>query len=118
MLAAVLALAAGCHALRQPELDVGDADVFTLSIVNHHRLNVTIYNVAQGRRERIGEVTAATTTPFRLHARRYPSSEIRLLADAVGSPESVQAELMHVEPGDVIEWTLESDLGRSMLIRR
>lgn len=109
---------AGC-VVRQPEPAMEDAaDLFTLSVVNHHRLNVTIYNVAQGHRDRIGEVTAAAKAEFPLHLDRYVGHEIQLYADAVGSPETVRSELIHVSPGDVVEWTLETELNRSTLVIR
>ena len=90
-----------------------ETDVVTVSVVNHHRLNVTVYNVAQGRRIRLGEVTAAANGAFKLHIRRLPSSEVQLLADPVGSSTTALSELLHVSAGDVIQWILETDLARS-----
>jgi hypothetical protein len=85
----------------------------TVTVVNHHALNVTVFNVAQGRRDRLGEVTAAATASFKLHARRLPGSELQLLADPIGSSRPVTSELVHVSAGDVVQWMLESDLARS-----
>jgi hypothetical protein len=102
---------------RGPDVE-DDSDLVTINIINHHRLNVTIFNVAQGHRDRIGEVTAATNAQFKLHLRRYVASEIQLYADAIGSPETVRAEVLHLQPGDIVDWTLETELNRSHLMVR
>jgi hypothetical protein len=108
---------AACFVHRGSDIE-DDSDLVTINIINHHRLNVTIFNVAQGHRDRIGEVTAATNGQFKLHLRRYVASEIQLYADAVGSPETVRAELLHLQPGDIVDWTLETELSRSHLMVR
>ena len=54
-------------------------------IVNNHALNVAVFNVAHGRRERLGEVTAMASSSFKLHLRRLPANEIQLRADPIGS---------------------------------
>jgi hypothetical protein len=41
------------------------------------------------------------------------SRQIALLADAIGSPEAVRSETLVLQPGQYIEWTLESSLRRS-----
>ncbi|HXT14054.1 MAG TPA: hypothetical protein VN706_00395 [Gemmatimonadaceae bacterium] len=109
----VLALLPACHPRHDPAIEEDDSDAVTLSVVSHHRLNVVIYNVAQGHRDRIGEVTAAGTTSFKLHLRRYAANELVLLADPIGSPTEVKTETLHLVAGDVLEWTLEDDLARS-----
>jgi hypothetical protein len=99
--------------MRRNELPVDDTDVVTVEIVNHHQLNVTVFNVAAGRRERIGEVTAAASSSFKLHLRRLPNSEMQLLADPIGSSRTTRTELLRVGAGDVVSWVLETDLARS-----
>ncbi|HTE46158.1 MAG TPA: hypothetical protein VK636_12980 [Gemmatimonadaceae bacterium] len=111
-LAALTALCA-CALMRGPSLPEDATDIVTLNIINHHRLNVTVFNVAQGRRERLGEVTAASTASFKLHLRRLPAPEIQLFADPIGAPAGVTSEVLHVSAGDNVDWTLETDLGRS-----
>jgi hypothetical protein len=101
-----------CSSLRhaQPE---DQTDVLTITVVNHHALNVTVFNVAAGRRDRLGEVTAAGSASFRLHVRRLPGSELQLRADPIGSSRPVTSEVLHVSAGDLVQWMLESDLARS-----
>ena len=117
-LALLLLLASGgCAALRhsQPE---DETDVVDVTIVNNHTLNVTVFNVAQGHRDRLGEVTAMASGSFKLHLRRLPANEIQLRADPIGSPRPVTSELVRVSPGDVVQWTLESNLARSHIAIR
>ena len=114
---ALLLASGGCAALRhsQPE---DETDVVTVMIVNNHTLNVTVFNVAHGRRDRLGEVTAIATSSFKVHLQRLPASELQLRADPIGSPRPVTSELLHVSPGDLVQWTLESDLARSHIAIR
>ena len=102
-----------CASLRHNDVPVDDSDVVTVEIVNHHQLNVTIFNVASGRRDRLGEVTAAAASSFKVHVRRLPNSEMQLLADPIGSSRTTRTELLRVGAGDTVSWVLETDLARS-----
>ena len=114
---ALLLASGGCAALRhsQPE---DETDVVTVMIVNNHALNVAVFNVAHGRRDRLGEVTAMASGSFKLHLRRLPANEIQLRADPIGSPRPVTSELLRVSAGDLVQWTLESNLARSHIAIR
>jgi hypothetical protein len=114
---AILLAGAACSALRHnPPED--ETDVITIRIVNNNLLNVTVFNVASGHRDRLGEVTSAASSTFRMHLRRLPANEIQLMADPIGSPRPVTSELVRVSPGDEVEWVLESNLGRSHIAIR
>jgi len=39
-----------------------------------------------------------------------PTRTIRLIAHPIGSPSSIDTELIHVQPGQFIDWHLENDL--------
>lgn len=114
---ALLAVATGCP-MRGGTAEAADENVATLSIINHHPLDVVIYNVRQGHRERIGEVTAASTHTFTLHLRQYPGNEIQLSADPIGSTQPTTTQVLHVLAGETVEWTLETDLARSFVVVR
>ena len=109
----LLVATGGCNALRSGGTPEDQTDIVTVTIVNHHSLNVTVFNVIQGRRDRLGEVIPAASMSFKLHLRRLPANELQLLADPIGSTRSVTSELLHVEAGDVVQWVLESNLARS-----
>jgi hypothetical protein len=103
----------GCARLRSPGIPEDETDVVTINVVNHHLLNVAIYNVVQGHRDRIGEVTSAAAASFRIHLRRVVAGELQLYADPVGATRGVTSELLHLTAGDRVDWTLETDLDRS-----
>ena len=41
------------------------------------------------------------------------SRNVRLLANPIGADASVRTETIHIQPGQFIEWRLESQLARS-----
>jgi hypothetical protein len=113
-LAALILLAlSACTRMRSAAIEEDDTDVITLNIVNHHLLNVTVFNVIQGHRDRLGEVTSASKTSFKLHLRRMAGGDLQLYADPVGATQGVTSERLHLSAGDTVEWTLETDLARS-----
>ena len=114
---ALLLASAACSALRHnPPED--ETDVITIRIVNNNLLNVTVFNVASGHRDRLGEVTSAASSSFRMHLRRLPTNEIQLMADPIGSTRPVTSEVVRVRAGDEVEWVLESQLSRSHIAIR
>lgn len=85
-----------------------------LEVTNHNWLDVNVYVVHGNQRIRLVTVTAtqgaSVTVP--VHALR-PNGEIRLMAHAVGQPESFLSEVIFAKGGSTIAWTLEGDLKRS-----
>jgi hypothetical protein len=115
---ATLSVAASCAFRHQASSAEDDSDVVTLNVINHHPLDVVVFNVRQGYRERIGDVTAASRASFRLHLRRYPGEEVQFFADPVGRSQGVTSEVLHLFPGQAADWTLETDLARSSIAVR
>ena len=73
-----------------------------------------MYVVHDGQRTRVGTVTATTTQEFDLSTRLLGSNrQVALIGDAVGSKEVVRTEVLTLQPGQYIEWTLENALKRS-----
>lgn len=99
--------------MRHGDVPVDDTDIVTVNVINHHQLNVTVFNVASGRRDRLGEVTAAASSSFKVHLRRLANREMQLLADPIGSSRTTRTELLRVDAGDTVSWILETDLARS-----
>jgi hypothetical protein len=89
------------------------ADV-TLQVTNHNFLDVTVFVVHDGARLRVGLVTGSSTQSFTLPGRMVAlSHELALVGEPVGSRAVARTETLLVQPGQRIEWTLESDLRRS-----
>ena len=116
----VAPLGAACHSPFQtssPTPIVIDADsTVALQIANHNWLDVVIYVVRDGQPQRIGIAAAASPATF-----VFPrwmlgqAGEIQLWGRPVGARGSAFTETVVVQPGQWIEWTLESDLSRSAI---
>lgn len=87
---------------------------FAIVVVNHHWLDVRVYVVRDGQRTPVGTVTATSTEQFDVSTRLLGSQrQISLMGEAVGSAEVVQTEVITVQVGQYVEWTLENTLRRS-----
>lgn len=85
-----------------------------LNVTNHNYLDVVVYVVHDGQRTRIGTVTGSSSTVFFLPFRLLGQGrEIRLFGDAIGSDAYAVTDILVVQRGQYIEWTLETDLRRS-----
>ncbi len=116
-LAALLSAAPACWWHRKP---IGHAAVeapageIALQVTNHNYLDVVVYVLHDGQRTRIGTVTGSSSQVFYLPVRLLGQGhEIQLYGDAIGSPDFASTERLIIQPGQYIEWTLESDLRRS-----
>jgi len=85
-----------------------------LVVENHHWNDVVISVLHDGVVERIGLATAVKTTTFVIPSGRLGAAGlIRLRGHAVGAPDDQTTDAFLVQPGQEIQWTLESDLARS-----
>ncbi len=92
-----------------------------LNVVNHNYLDVVIYVLHHGVRTRVGSVTGSTSTVFLLPARLLGQGrEIQLRGYPIGAKDTsiggqnyAFTEILVVQQGQYIEWTLETDLRRS-----
>jgi hypothetical protein len=85
-----------------------------LVVENHHWSDVIVSVIHDGVIDRIGMVTAVKTSTFIIPGRRLsPGGLIQLRGHAVGAPDSHTTEALQVRAGQMIQWTLESDLARS-----
>lgn len=100
------------HAHPIPE---GPPDV-PLEIANHNWLDVIIYVVRDGQPVRVGIANASSSASFSLPARLLGQGhEIRLWGHPIGGTGGTLTESVVVQPGQWIEWTLETDLSRSAI---
>jgi hypothetical protein len=85
-----------------------------LAVVNHHWLDVAIYVIHDGQRTRLGMAGGSARTELSLPPRLLGvGRELRLYGDPIGSAEQAMTEPILVQPGQFIEWLLETELGRS-----
>lgn len=91
-------------------------ETITVEVRNHNWLDVVIYVVHGGHRTRLMTVVAAGAGSAVLPSHTLRSQgEIRLLAHAVGKPETFLSESIVAKAGMTIDWTLETDLRRSSM---
>ena len=109
----VVTLAAGaCAGRRHSQSD--PTPEIPLKVTNHNWLDVTIYVLHDGQRTRVGSVTGSSTQEFTLPGRLLGQShQLALLGAAIGSPDYARTEVLNIQAGQYIEWTLETDLRRS-----
>jgi hypothetical protein len=104
----------------QPAASVPEGEI-ALNVINHNYLDVVIYVLHHGVRTRVGSVTGSTSAVFLLPGRLLGQGrEIQLRGYPIGSKDTAFGgqnyaftEILVVQQGQYIEWTLETDLRRS-----
>jgi hypothetical protein len=106
-IALALLLAAGCaHNAPRGPLPPHAATEIRVVVENRGWEDLTIYASHGGARHWVGHVTAAQRAVMRLPHGMHGT--VHLQADPVGSAQAFSTEMLRVEPGDRIEWTIES----------
>jgi hypothetical protein len=119
LVALALVAASNCRSPVQRGESAGTASPadgqVTFRVVNRNKLDIVVFVVHGGTRDRIGQSTASTTTPFTYALRRLGAGrEYYLLGDPVGSlGVTVRSENLTASNGQLVIWTLEHDLQRS-----
>jgi hypothetical protein len=113
---AFLALAtAGCWRHRARAYGAAPAE-WSLTIENHHWLDVEVSVLHGGQSTRVGLVTAASSQTFVLPTYLLgPGGDIQLAATPIGGGRGVATQLITIGGGQSVEWTLERSLNTSSL---
>jgi hypothetical protein len=110
----VWAMACAGHAKEPGGATPTTRSEIVMVVENHHWNDVVLYVVHDGVADRVGLATAVKTSTFTFPSRRLGTSGlIQLRAHAVGAPDDHTTDSFPVQPGQEIQWTLESDLARS-----
>ncbi len=89
---------------------------WSLTVVNHHWLDVSIVVMSDDQRSHLGTVSATQTQTYELPARMIATGRvIRLEANPIGATRILRTDPLLVQPGQRVEWTLETGLERSMV---
>lgn len=86
----------------------------TLRVDNRNWQNVDIQVVHRGIQSHLGSVNASAVTEIVFP--KYLLSdlgEVQLIAHAIGTPYTIQTQVIVLKPGTEVRWTLETDLNRS-----
>ncbi len=113
---ALAAVSAGCSRSKASVEQLAPeflADV-PLEVENRNFLDMTVYLLQQGSRQRLGTVTGASTSTVMIPKRflRGYFGELRFVADPIGSRDAVVSDAVSIRPGEHIHWTLDK-IGRS-----
>ena len=119
-LVALLAVSPACFvfnrgnkAERLPAFDVPEGEI-ALTVTNHNYLDVVVYVLHDGQETRVGTVTGSSSRVFFIPVRLLGlGHELQLLGDPIGSTDYARTQTLVIQPGQYIEWTLETDLRRS-----
>jgi hypothetical protein len=116
VLALSLALLLAC-AKREPAEpgEARNAEV-ALEVESHNWSDLVIYLVRGTSSQRLGMVGSLKTETFVFPYRRLGAGgDVQLRAYPIGGPRAYTSEIIRVQPGQWIRWTLENDLTRSFL---
>jgi hypothetical protein len=90
-----------------------------LYVDNHNVLDMRIFLLRDGQRQKIGTVPSMEKRVFAVSAAELGSAhELRLLADPIGARDSFSTEAIPVQPGAIIEWQVEKDIRFSSILLR
>lgn len=99
----------------KPAVDMG----MTLFVDNHNLLDMRVFLLTDGDRQKIGTVPSMTKRIFRVsEAELGGALELRLLADPIGSRDSFSSQPIPVQAGAIIEWQVEKDIRFSSILLR
>lgn len=103
---------AGCAPGQKEGLDVAAAEERAVLIVeNNNWADMTIYALRDGVRARIGQVTALSRGRFVLpQALTAGTSELRIMADPIGSSNRWTSQPILVMPGQELRFRLENNV--------
>ena len=105
---------ASCARRHRAPAEASPQAKWSLTVKNHHWLDVTIHVIYDGQRARVATVSAAHVETYLLSPSMIgPGRVIRLEAHPIGSAQRITTEALTVEGGQHVEWTLETGLERS-----
>jgi len=106
--AAVLALGA-CAPPVQPD-GPSAVPAATVRVTNNNWADMNVFVVRNGMRTRLGTVTSLKTTTFRVPSSTLPRgvTQVRIIADPIGSSRGYISEELPLYPGQEVAMTVQS----------
>jgi hypothetical protein len=87
---------------------------FSLILNNRHLLDVNIFLQHDGQPDRIATVTSSSSQSLALPLRLLGQSKtIRIIAEPIGDETRYTTDILLVQPGQIIEFNVESTIARS-----
>ena len=114
MLSALAVLAGGCAHGKAASGDDESIEPASVRVTNNNWSDMNIYVLRGSDRRRLGTVSSNSSTVFRLpNSVLIGGSDIRLLADPIGSSRTYVSPTLLIGPGHVVEWRLENNMNMS-----
>ena len=104
LLLLLLLVVGACRSARDGEAPGPARGPATLEVENQNFLDMTVYVLERGARQRLGEARGNSTTSLTIPERliRGGASPLRFLADPIGGEGLPVTEEIVVEPGDTV----------------
>jgi hypothetical protein len=116
VIALLLVVLLACSSRQAADEPAPSDDVeVAVEIENHNWSDVVIFLVRGSQRFRLGVVSSLGTSAFSVPFRQVRGGASTLLAHPIGGARDVTSDQLHLQPGQMIHWTLEADLSRSSL---
>jgi hypothetical protein len=109
LLSAVACARAGQPGTQGPSVE----DITTARVTNNGWLDVTVYALRGGSRQRLGTVTGQNTQVFRLPRNLVDARGVRLFIDPIGSPQGYRTDFIAVAPGQQIDLVVQPRISMS-----
>ena len=119
-IAVAAALVTGCATTQdtqEAEPGATGGETTVVEVTNNHPLLVTVEAVSSGFDQRLGQVASNRTERFELPS-TASQSDLRIQVEPVGSTDSYLSPQVSVAANDVIEVTVEANLGLSTVAVR
>ncbi len=88
-----------------------EQDQVQVAVTNNNWMDMDVYALRGSARQFLGTVTSMTSRLFTVpKALNVTNSDLRLMADPIGSPSQYVSDPIIVEPGSRIVWSLENQL--------
>ena len=85
-----------------------------LILTNHHLLDVNIFLQHDGQADRIAMVNTASSTTLEMPLYKLgQGGTIRLIAEPIGDVTSYTTDLLTVQPGQIVQLSVENPIARS-----
>src|SRR5580765_4444088 len=104
-LCASLAALAACSHRHAADAEAKPDEGWTLTVINHHWLDVSVYVMTDGGRSHVAMVPATFTQSFKMPARMITNGRLIVREEnPIGANTTLRTERLAVQGGQRVEW--------------
>lgn len=106
------AFAIGCARSGKAGVDAPTIEFLSdvpVEVENRNFLDLTVYLLQQGNRQRLGTITGSSTGTLLIPKKflRGYAGDLRFMGDRVGSAEAIVSDAINIRPGEHVHWVIE-----------